>query len=440
VKHISHHKQRKHFHLKRELGLFNATVAGVGIIVGAGIYVLIGAAAGLAGNAVWLSFLISAIVALFTGLSYAELSSIFPFDSGEYTYVEKASNQFFAFITAYLVLITGVVTAAAVALGFAGYMNGLLNLNSTFLIAFGVIIIFSIINFMGIKHSARMNLILTTLEVSGLVIIIVFGARFIGKVNYLSMPNGLPGILSAAALIFFAYGGFEAIVKLSEETKNPRKVIPRALMYSLLITTVLYILVGLVSVSVVGWETLSASEAPVALVAQSLMGSQAFFILGIVALLSTANTILIILVTNSRMLYGLGQRIPRLRFFSKIHEATATPHYAVMFTGVIALLFILLGRSIEFVANLSNFAIFITFFAVNLSVIALRYKKTRKRQFRVPLNIGKFPVIPLFGAVFCLFMIYNLPWLVIFHGSILIVIGIFLYGVICRKKKNKKYC
>src|SRR3989338_10670843 len=104
--HISHHHRHKQFHLKRELGLFNTTVAGVGVIIGAGIYVLIGAAAGLAGNALWIPFLISAFVALFTGLSYAELSSLFPKDAGEYLYVEKASNRFFAFVTGYLVLLT----------------------------------------------------------------------------------------------------------------------------------------------------------------------------------------------------------------------------------------------------------------------------------------------------------------------------------------------
>ncbi len=436
--HLSHHHRHKQFHLKRELGLLNATVAGVGVIIGAGIYVLIGAAAGLAGTALWMPFLISAIVAFFTGLSYAELSSLFPRDAGEYLYVEKASNRFCGFVIGYLVLLTAVITAAAVSLGFAGYFSALFKLNVVIPIAIAIIALLSFVNFIGITHSRRLNLFLGIFEVGGLLFIIFFGARFIGSTNYLIMPQGIPGVLSATALIFFAFAGFEAIVKLSEETKHARTTIPRALILAITITTILYTLVGLTAVSVVGWEELSHSAAPLATVAEALVGSKAFVILAIVALFSTANTMLITLVASSRMFYGLGEEIPRLNILSRINKRTATPHLAIVITFILSGLFIFFGKKIDLVASISNFAIFVTFFAVNISAIILRYRDTRKRAFRMPLNIGRFPLLPLFGALFCIFMIITLPLKVVIFGSMLILIGILIYFVLIQEQKHKK--
>src|SRR3989338_4218189 len=258
--------------LKRELGLFQTTVCGVGIIVGAGIYVLIGIAAGYAGNAIWLSFLIAAMLAALTGLGYAELSSFFKGDAGEYDYTKEAFNERFAKLIGYLVLFTGVTTAATVALGFAGYLNSLTDIP----IIVGAILLLclmSYVNFKGIKESSWLNVIFTFLEIIGLLIVMVIGLKFIGKVDYMEMNNGFTGVFKAAALAFFAYTGYETIIKLTEETKNPTKTIPRAIILSIIITSILYVLVALAAVSIVGWEELSISKAPLATVVGAAFGA-----------------------------------------------------------------------------------------------------------------------------------------------------------------------
>jgi len=429
--------------LKRDLNLFTATMIGVGIIVGAGIYALIGAASGLAGNAVWLSFTISAIVAAFTGLSFAELSSRFPKDAGEYTYTEKAFGKNVAFLTGYLVIAAGIISAAAVALGFSGYFAALFKTNLALpIIAIAALAVFSLINYYGVKQSANLNVFLTLAEVSGLIIVIFLGMKYFGHVDYTAMPNGIGGVLSAASLIFFAFLGFESVVKLAEETKNPTKVIPKALILSLIISTILYILVGIAAVSAVGWEKLSTSSAPLADVAGAVFGSSTFTILALIALLSTANTVLIIILATSRILYGMGSEKVLPSILGKISPLRRTPGIAILVTFIFASIFALIG-DISTVAEITNFAVFLTFIAVNAAVIYLRYKAPVKSGFKVPLSIGKFPILPALGIITSIFMLINLSFIVILGGIGLTVLGIVFFEIMKRvnnkhtKKKNR---
>ena len=435
--HLPRHKHAKKLTLRRDLNLFNATAAGVGIIVGAGIYALIGAAAGLAGNGVWISFLIAAFVAALTGLSYAELSSMFQGGDGEYSYIKNAMSASIAFVVGYLVVMQGITGAAAVSLGFAGYLHSLIGVGNLIIIGIAAIILFSIINYIGIKQSARLNVIFTFLEVAALIAIILLGIKYIGKVNYLDYPS-LSGVLTASSLIFFAYTGFESIIKLSEETKNAKKTIPTALILSIAITTVIYILVGITAVSIVGWKELASSAAPLALVANTLLGQKALLVLSIIALFATGNTILILLVTTSRMMYGMGNDIRKLNFLSKINSKTQTPYIAVILTGLLSLAFVLFGKKIDVIANVANFIIFFSFFFVNLSVIILRYKNNMKRGFKIPLNIGKFQVLPLIGALFCIFMITNIEWKITVAGFVLVAVGFVIYYLICKPKSRSR--
>ena len=428
------HGIKKRLSLRKDLGLLQATACGVGIIVGAGIYVLLGSATNLAGNSVWLSFFIAALLAIFTGLSYAELSSMFPQDASEYLYVEEAFNKRLAFIIGYAVILGGVISAAAVALGFAGYLSALIPYSNLIIIGILITLLFSFINFYGIKESSWLNVVLTTLEVGGLIFIILISIKSFGSVNYLEMPHGFTGIFNAAALIFFAFLGFESVVKLSEETKNAKRVIPLALILSIIITTILYILVAISAVSRLGWEKLATSKAPLADVAFIALGSKAFLLLGIVALFSTGNTILIILITTSRIMYGMGNQIKKLKFLTKIHKKRRTPYVAIFLTMVFSILFILLGKKIDIVAGITNFSVFFTFIFINATLIWLRYKKPRlKRRFKVPLNIGKFPVLALLGVAACVFMIYFLEINIIIVGAILILVG-FLLGYLVKDK------
>jgi len=430
-----HHKQlttRKKLTLRRNLGLLEATSCGVGIISGAGIYALVGVAAGMAGNSLWLSLIVSATVAIFSGLSYAELSSVFPSDAGEYVYAEHAFGKKIAFFVGWLVLAATVIAITAIAIGFAGYFSALFG-GPKILIAFAMIVLIGIINFAGIRESTKLNVVFTLIEVAGLVFIILIGLPHIfngivhGTVNYFEMPNGFQGLFSAAALIFFAFIGFESVVKLSEETKNPEKVIPKALILSIIITTILYILVALSAVSIMDWRVLGQSSAPLADIAATVFGSKVFIVLGIIALFSTFNTNLVSGLAASRIVYGMGNVRALPDFLSHIHSKRKTPWKAIV-TVVIISSILLLSNDIHIVAEMTNLAIFLTFISVNAALIYLRIKEPRlKRPFRVPGAIGKIPVLPIIGILLCFFMISNLGFLIIVGGVILILFGWLFY-------------
>jgi APA family basic amino acid/polyamine antiporter len=418
----------KKYALKRELGLFHATACGVGIILGAGIYVLIGEASGIAGNSVWLSFLIAAVVSLFTGFSYAELSSIFPKDAAEYTYTKKAFNRGLAFFIGYFVILSAVISAATVAIGFAGYFSSLFNLDHTIYIATLVIILFSLLNYRSIKESAWTNVIFTALETLGLIAIILLGIGHVGDVSLMEMPNEFAGVLKASALVFFAFLGFESVVKLSEETKNPTKTIPRALILSIGISTFLYITVAVSAVSILDWETLAQSKAPLADVAATVLGNKAFLALSVIALFSTANTVLISLVAGSRALYGIGTEYKLLKPFSKVHKKRRTPHIAILATMLLSIVFLFI-EDIGLVAELTNFTLFLTFAVINLALIVMRYKAPKtERPFKSPVNIGKFPVLPFLGLLSCIFLTLQLTPMIILGGVGLCILGVILYA------------
>ena len=420
--------RRKAITLRRDLGLFEATIAGVGIIVGAGIYVLIGAAAGHAGNGVWISFLIAAFVAMLTGLSYAELSSIYDEDSGEYSYVKHTFGKKFAFIVGYLVLMAGIIGAAAVSLGFAGYFNAMFGFNNIIITALGAILFFTLLNLKGIKQSMRVNSFLTVVSILGLLFIIFLALPRLGSINYMDFSS-IPGILKASSLIFFAYLGFDSVVQLSEETRNPRKNIPKALLLALGISTLIYILVAFASISVISPEVLGQSKSPLADVATVIMGSKAGLLLAVIAILSTSNTILLELIAMSRLIYGMSQSYKKLNFLSTVNKLTNTPHFAIIATSIFVVLFMLIGK-IETVAEITNFSVFIIFAAINLSLIKSRYIKHKKEMFHEPLNIRKFPVMALLGLITTLLMIVNLELNVILLGSGLILFGFILYKII----------
>ncbi len=413
--------------LKREIGLFEITSWGVGIILGAGIYVLVGEASGIAGNSVWLSFIIGATVAALTGLSYAELSSMFPKEAAEYIYVRTACGcEILSFIIGWLIILTGTISVSTVALGFAGYFQGLFGFPRV-LVAVVLIVLLSYVNFSGIKESTRMNILFTLVEAAGLVFIISIGLGSLGKVDLLEAPSGLSGILSASALIFFAYLGFEDIVNVAEETKNPEKTIPKALILSVLITTCLYVLVASVTVSLADWKALGGTSAPLAFAASKALGENAFTTMSIIALFATSNTVLIMLVVGSRMIYGMANEGAFPRILSKLNFKTGTPFLAILVTMFSSIIFVFLG-DLELVASLTSFGAFITFAFVNISLIYIRYRRAElKRPFKVPLNIGKFPITGFLGLLSCLFLILQFNTTVILSGSLFLFVGFILY-------------
>lgn len=453
--------------LKKSITLTQSVIYGVGIILGAGIYALIGEASGLAGNAVWLSFVVAAIIASFTALSYAELSRIFPKSAAEFIYVQESTkSKFLAFFIGYLTILTGIISAAAVALGFATYFK-IFGIFDVGIVAILIIILLSIVNYKGIEESAKLNTFLTLIAISGLIAIIIIGLPFLGKVNLFLVPSGaeifsfnfLTPIFGASALIFFAYLGFEDIANIAEETKNPKKTVPLALIISLIITTVIYVLVAMVSVSVVPWQDLAASslgevsEGPLALVASTALNNPiGGIIFTFIAFFATSSTILVLLIVSSRMIYGMAREKSLPSYLAKIHKKNRTPHIAIIFSAVISILFTLSG-SLATVASLTNFGVFIIFFAVNASLVIYRFNNRNKKEkisgFKVPVNISWLPVFPTLGAIFCLLMSLTQYWFpitilglelpLIFFGILLLLTAVPFYFYFKPKNFDKEF-
>lgn len=419
--------------LKRSLSLWQLTFMSVGIILGAGIYVIIGEAVGLSGNFIWFSFIIAAFVATLTAFSYAELSSRFPKAGAEYVYVENSFGNRAAWIVSWLLLAGSVIGGATVAMGFARYFSAIFH-TPVIVVALIVLVIIVIILVIGIQETAKLTILFTAIEIAGLIIVIFIGLPYFGSVNYLEAAQGLKGVIEGGVLIFFGYLGFEGITRLAEETKNPEKNLPKAIMYSMVITTIIYILVGISAVSVIPWGELSASQAPLSLIAERVFGEQSFLILSVIALFSTFNTALMMLLTGSRLIYGISHQDAIPKVFSIVGKRFRTPWVAIITIVAAAMLFLFLG-DLKTIANLTNFTIFSVFIMINASVIYFRYKKPRKTGFRVPLHVGRLPVIPFLGIVTSLFMIGNLSYDVLVLGLVLIVIGFVVDMILNLKYK-----
>ena len=426
--------------LKRHIGLFQLTMYGVGLTLGAGIYVLIGEATGFAGNSVWISFLLGTIVAMFAGLSYAELTALFPKAAAEYTFVKHAfKNNFLAFIIGWLTAITSMITAATVSLGFGGYLAQFVNLPIT-ISAILLIVGLSVVNFIGIKESAWANTIFAIITAGGLVLIIFLGMTYetTEPIDYFEMPNGSIGIILAFVLIFFAFIGFEDMANVAEEVKKPKKTLPRAIVLTVIITGIIYLLVSLSVVRVVNWEELGQSAAPLAAVAERSLGIGGSITLSAIALFATASTVLITLVAGSRILYGMAKSKSLPLSLCKIHSKTKTPWIAVIGILITSMAFALIG-DIVIVANITVFAVVITFATINLSVIVLRYTEPKlERSFRVPVNIGRFPLLPLFGFGVTIYMAIQFEMEVMLVGLAIIAAGALFYVIFNRKQNDAK--
>jgi APA family basic amino acid/polyamine antiporter len=421
---------------------------GVGLILGAGIYVLIGDVAAIAGNAMWISFLIASVVAAFTGLSYAELSSMFPKSAAEYMFVKNAfNNDLAAFVAGWLIIVVAFVSAAAVAIGFSAYLNVFLPQVPPLLSAVVLIGVLSAVNFIGIRESAWMNTAFTIIEMLGLVVIIV-AAVLSGssQTKFFEMPPpaseslslSVGAIMSATGLVFFAYFGFENLANISEETKNASRTIPRALLISVLITTILYVGIAVSAISLVGWEKLSSSKAPLALAAEKAFGSVGVVTLSIIALFATTNTVLMMLVAVSRIMFGMAQEGALHLALGKVHATRKTPWISIVATMIITIAIIALsGGSISTVANISVFIMFIVYALVNSALIWLRYScPNHERPFKSPVTLGhRFPLLAGLGLVSSLAMLSKFEPITICAGIATIAIGVAAYKITSRHDK-----
>jgi amino acid transporter len=408
-------EQAKRSGFKRDLGLLDVTVFGVGVIVGAGIYAIIGAATGLAGNMLWLSLLIAAAVALLSALTYAELVSAYPDAGGGYEYVAQAFGRKWALIIGIAMMLTGVVASAAIAIAFAEYLARLWEVPQVWA-ATGALLAMLVVNAIGVQHSSWTNMVATAVTLGGLALVIGFGLPHIGQVDLLQTPpQGYIGVVAAAALAFFAYVGFEDVVKLAEETRDPKTTVGKGILIAGVAVLIIYVLTATAAVAALDWQRLSESKGPLAEVMRSQWGQLGATIIIVVALFATLNSILTNVLGTSRLVMDMAREAPVkwLNFFTWVAPKLQTPLPAIAAVGGVTFAFILIG-DLKVVASISNMFIFITFLTVNAALIRLRVRPTDNYdpRFRVPLSVGKIPVPTAAGIVLLLilmgFNIYNL--------------------------------
>jgi APA family basic amino acid/polyamine antiporter len=234
--------------------------------------------------------------------------------------------------------------------------------------------------------------------------------NYIGEVNYFELPpGGYNDILAASALAFFAYMGFEEIVKLAEETKNPEKNIPRALFIASIIVIIMYTVVAICAVSAIPFQELSSSESPLADIAGNKFGQTGIIIISVIALFATSNTILSNMLGSSRVLFNISKETKSLKLFSYVSPKQSTPLLSLLVVFVLSCCFSLIGE-IETIARIATVFIFVTFIIVNLSVIVLRFKrKSVKRPYKIPFNIYRVPLISAVGIILTvILLIYTL--------------------------------
>lgn len=417
---------------ERRLGLATTTLAGVGGILGAGIYVLIGIAAGQAGNAVWLSFFFASAAAGLTGISYARLVRLRPKDAPEFHYVGMAFGRRLGFLAGWLVLWARIISVALVSLGFAGYLfrlTGLPLLPSTL----GLILFATLILFLGVGESTFLVGVLTVVEILGLVLIIAIGTPYLGRFDFLEMPGGISGVIGASSLVFFVYLGFQDMVNFAEEMQNPQRDLPKAIVLALAICTFFYILVSLAAISVLGWEELSRSKAPLAEVAAKGLGPNADYTLTSIALASTANTAIIMLFAASRSIWAMSCAEVLPGIFCRISRKRRTPWTAVFAAGLLACLFTLI-KNIESAAQAANFSILLAFCLVNASAARLFGSKGSDLGIR---HMVTDLLLPGAGVAVCLWLASKTGWFAALLGAGLLLAGTLLYWVMAWKPRQE---
>ena len=414
--------------LRRALGPLEVTASGVGIIIGAGIYVLLGAATEEAGAAVWASFGTAAVLCALTGLSYAELASMFPAAGAEFEYTRQVYSPRVAFVVGWTMAVGLMVAAAAIAVGFAHYLAFFFD-TPIVPAAVGLLALEALVASRGIRASARLTLLLSGIQVAGLLFVIAVGVTHIGSRSLVDGASA-GGVLGGAALVFFAFIGFDEVITLAEETEHPTRVIPRALLTSLAISAALYMAVAVAAVSVIGPAALAASSTPLADVMAHVLGGRAQAVVAAIALLSTLNTSLLAMTAGSRIAYGMADAGALPAAISRVAPATRAPTTAILVVAGGAMLFALLG-DLGLIASVTDIAVYVVFLAVNATVITLRFRQpARDRPFRVAWSIGRLPILPVAGMLGAAVMIPQLELGALAYGGAMVGLGVVFHEVL----------
>ena len=408
--------------LKQTIGPWQILFYGLGSMLGAGVYVLIGKAAGILGNAVWMAFIAAMIAALLTGLSYASVGSRYPKAGGAAYVTQRATRRpWLSYAVGIAVMMSGLTSMAT---GLQAIAENLISNCGLPLPVKALAVLLALglgaIIYRGIRESMWANLICTVIEVAGLLFIIVIGAKYWGGVNYMEVPpsahgTGIAGIslvviLQGAVLTFYSFIGFEDILNVSEEVKNPRRSIPFGLIGAMIGATVIYMAVAITAVSVLPWAELAKSPAPLMEVAKAAapwfggLDRVYFFI----TIFSIANTALLNYLMGSRLLYGMSNQGLLPRILGKVHAVRKTPHIAVATLFAIVTVLIIAG-GVKPLAEATALLLLSVFTVVNVSLVILKRRPgEEKGGFEVP------TFVPVLGAVVCLILIASRV-----HGAVI---------------------
>ena len=428
--------------LVRFMGLWTLALYGVGDMMGAGIYGLVGKAAGQMGNAIWLAFLTSMAAALLTGLSYASLGARHPRAAGAAYVIHRAfGNDFLSYVLGLSVMASGLTSMAAGSRVVAGYLQGFLGpipLEFLVIAFFGAL---TFINFWGIKESILFNMLCTLIEMSGLLIVILVGVKYWGSVNYWEVPpqaDGTPGslntvmILQGAVLTFYSFIGFEDMLNVTEEVKDPTYTFPRAVLIAVVLTTLLYLAISLTAVSVIPYAELAKSKQPLVDV---VMKAAPWFppkVFSLISIFAVTNTALLNYLMGSRLVYGMARQGLLPSFLGSIHPTRHTPHLSIFTLAAIVLVLALSG-DISILAKATSVLLLIVFIAVHLSLITLKRRSTEpKGPFEVPYWV------PILGMVVCLTMLCHAQWSE-FQLAVILILGISgLYFALSPRKLTEE--
>ncbi|MEW6173284.1 MAG: amino acid permease [Bacillota bacterium] len=436
--------ERESSKLSRLLGPLDLVALGIGAIIGTGIFVLTGvAAAQYAGPALVFSFLLSGVAAGLAAITYAELAAMIPVAGSAYTYTYASLGEFAAWIVGWNIVLEYLVAAAAVSIGWSAYFTevfrsigiilpatitsspaagGVINLPAV-LIALTVTILVTV----GTRESTTVNKIIVAIKISVVLFFIILGARHVNPVNWHPFfPFGYAGIAHGAAIIFFAYIGFDAVATAAEETKSPQRNLPIGIIGSLAVSTVLYVLVTVVLTGLVPYGQLNvASPVATALLKAGVTWAGGFVAAG--ALAGITSVLLVVIYAQTRVFYAMSRDGLLPGVFSRVHPRIRTPYFSSIFVGV-GVMTLAAFVPIGIVAQLANIGTLTAFVVVAIGVLVLRKTDPdAKRPFKVPFS----PYLPLLSLAFSLYLIFSLPRLTWLRFVIWMALGVtfyFLYG------------
>jgi APA family basic amino acid/polyamine antiporter len=435
--------------LKRAVGARDLTALGVGAVIGTGIFVVIGEGIGIAGPAVILSFVLAGVTCLFSALCYAELASSIPVSGSAYTYAYATLGELVAWVIGWDLILEYGVSVAAVAVGWGGNLNEFLENTFSFALpdsiasaseeggvfnlpAVAIVAAVTFVLIRGVRETARANLIMVALKllVLAFFILVAFSAAFSADNLSPFAENGTTGIVDAAAIIFFAYIGFDAVSTGAEEAREPKRDLPLAIVGSLVICTVIYILVSIAAVGSLDAAALQESDAPLATALDEGAGiSWGASLVAFGALVAITSVLLTIFYGQTRIFFAMARDGLMPRGIAKVNPRTGTPVALTLGLGaLIALLaaFVPLNEIVELV----NIGTLFAFLLVNIGVIVLRRTQPdMERPFRVPFV----PVFPIIGALLVIYLMTRLPGTTWWRFGIWLVLGFVVYVFYSRK-------